>query len=356
MKTVHSEPSKSADNKNYSYSYIGFRERLIGNFDSYYFSEESIIAYEANNAELISYGQVLEYVKTDLLPFFESIFNFNLFDNYEKSKSTQGINLGDSLHKEFIQFIYTEANKIAFVLDGFKKGNKEFFESYTDFENNVIKSIFLYVFQNTRFTGSDKKYLLNADSNKFIKDYLNTILIDIREKPKAICSRLLQLEINRVKTLILKNANFNFLNWYQSELKSALYDLKFIYKSQPNYGLNCSIQKLTKLYLELARYDFIDVDHTPKTDFINVFIKDWYSHDSICVLKMDNPQTKYFLNHFKVHLDSKLTMAAIEKAKNITNNSGYIISSSLSASSSRNKLIGPKREQDLLDAFKGVKG
>lgn len=356
MKSEHAKLSKSTEKPSYSYSYLLLRERLINDLEYSYVGEESIAFTKSDNTEFISYGQVLEYLKSDLLPFFKSIFNFALFENYEKCCNEKGIDLGDSLSKEFIQFLYTVANQIASSLDNFKRGNKELFESYIDLESNVMRNIFLFVFQNVRFTGDARKYLLNAETNRFIKDYLNSVLIEIREKPNSINSRLLQIEINRVHTLVLKNASFNFLDWYQNELESALTDLKFVYKNKPNYGLNCSVQKLTKLYLELKKYDFIEIEHTTQTDFINVFLGDWYSHDSICVLKMDNPQTKCFLKYFKVHLDSKLTMTAIEKAQNISNNSGYIISSSLSASSSRNKIIGPKREEDLLNIFKVLRG
>ncbi|TMM58440.1 hypothetical protein FEE95_03140 [Maribacter algarum] len=345
--------SKTPDNSQYSYAYHELREKLINGSNFRELFQEVREKYNSNGEkELVSYDDVIQYLKEDLLPYFESIFNFNLFDTYVNSNTIHEPSICDALRKEYINFIYDKANDIANSLKEFKQGNKEFYKSFMATQNDFTKSIFLFVFKNSHFTGKDTYYVLNGGSNKFIKEYLTSILIQIREQPTAISSRLIQLEINRVHALLLKNANFNFLNWYLDELKSGLNDLKYVYDSQPNYGLKCSEIALKNLYHKLKREDFVDIDHTTETNFVEVFLKNWYSHESICVLKMDNPQTKYFLDQFKIHIDSKLKLSDIEKAKNITNKSGYINSSSLSASSSRNKFLGPKREEDLVALFK----
>lgn len=357
MKTAHTITSNKTDSSNHSYAYYELKEKLINGSDFYELIQEVREKYKATgNKELISYDDVSKYLKEDLLPFIESIFNFNLFDAYMNSSRIQESSICDTIRVEFVNFINIESNTIVIALNEFKNGHEDLYEAYSDLENSLVRRIFQFVFQNTRFTGGEKKFILNADSNQFIKEYLNTVLVATREKPNAIHFGLLEAEVNRVQTLILKNANFNFLNWYLIELKSALTDLKFIHKSQPNYGLKCSELALRKLYRKLKSEDFIDIDHTTEDNFVEVFLKDWYTHDSICVLKMDNPQTKCFLDQFKVHLNSKLLLSHIEKVKNIANKNGYISSASLSASSSRNKLMGPDHEQYLSNIFKAIKG
>ncbi|MDF4221049.1 hypothetical protein PXC01_05580 [Maribacter sp. M208] len=357
MNITNTQASISPSNLSYSYIYHELRDKLIKGLISYEFyhviGEET---RENDKNEYVSYQEVSKYIKEELLPFIDSIFNYNLFDSYVNTQPVNSLQIVDSIQQGFISLIYNEANEIASSILMFQKGNERFYKEYFGLEEILLTKIFRFIFHNMRFTNVEGNFVFNANSNQFIKEYLNLVLIKVREKPNSTNSGLLEVEINRVQTLILKNANFNFLNWYLSELKSVLTDLKYIHKNQHNYGLSCSVQKLKKLYLELKKYDFIQLEYTTQTDFIDVFLEDWYSHDSICVLKMDNPQTKCFINNFKIHVDSKLSMAAVEKAHNISNNSGYIKSSSLSSSSSRNKLIGPKREHDIMTAFKEIRG
>jgi hypothetical protein len=356
MKTNNTQASISPSNSNYSYIYHELRDKLIKGLISYelyhVISEET---RENDKNEYVSYEEVSKYIKEELLPFIDSIFNYNLFESYVNTQSVNSSHIVDSIQQGFISFIYKEANEIGSSMYIFRKGNERFYEAYFGLEKVFMARIFRFIFHNMRFTSTEGNFVFNADSNQFIKEYLNSVLIEVRDKPNSTNFRLLAVEINRIQKLILKSSNFNFLHWYLSELKSVLTDLKFMCKNQPNYNLSCSVQKLKKLYSELKKYDFIQIEYTTQTDFIDVFLEDWYSHDSICVLKMDNPQTKCFINNFKIHVDSKLSMVAVEKAHNISNNSGYIKSSSLSSSSSRNKLIGPKREHDIMTAFNAVR-
>jgi len=350
MKTLCFKPTK---NLKYSYAYYELLDKFVNSRVLAIPVREGWSKYEEKaHKEWISYKDVDQCLKEDLLPFFESIFNFNLIETYLSSNKICALSIYDTLRTEYIDFIYRKANSITKDLKDFKTGNSEFYQSFLNLENGMSRNICRFVFKNSQFTGKENHYVLNGDSNLFIKEYLNTVLIQTREKPKVISSRLLQLEINRIQVLILKNTSFNFLNWYLTELKSALNDLKFIHDQDLTYGLKCSELRIRKLYRKLKREDFIDIDHTTETNFMEVFLKEWYTHESICILKMDNPQTKYFLDQFKVHIDSYLKISDVAKVKNIANNNGFISSSSLSASSSRNKLIGPKREQDLLLLFK----
>ena len=353
MEAIHIRQLKNINFPNYTYLYDRLKEIIINDAQLHYtVRENQQIFGNKNNLELVSYKDVTMCLKEDLLPFFESIFSYNLFDIYINSNNTNSYDICDILREKYIKFIFGEANVLAKNLIDFKKGDSDFYPLFSTLEKDLIRNILRYVFKSSQFIGKETYYLLHGDSNKFIKEYLTAVLIQIRENPKAVSSRLLQLEINRVQTLILKNANFNFLNWYLNELKSTLKDLKFIYEKQPNYGLNCSEIVLRELYRELKRWDFIEIGHTSETNFVEVFLKDWYSHKSICALKMDNLQTKYFLDQFKVHIDSAIKVSDIEKVKNIVNKNGFISSASLSASFSRSKEIGPKREDDLVAVFR----
>lgn len=353
MEAIHIKSSKNSNNFNYTYLYRQLKETFVNDFRPHETIREDRPVFTCrSNQEYISFEDVLNYVKNDLEPFFKSIFNINIFNRYVNLNNVDETNICSTFRKEYIDFIYKEANTLAKNLNDFKNGHNEFYGLFTNLEKDLTRNLFLFVFRNSHFTGKNTCYFLNGDSNQFIKEYLNSILIQTREKPKNTSSRLLQLEVNRIQVLILKNTRFNFLNWYLTELKCALNDLKFIHDCELTYGLKCSEIKIRKLYRKLKRADFIDIDHTTEINFIEVFLKEWYTHDSICVLKMDNPQTKYFLDQFKVHIDTSLKVSDIAKVKNIANKNGYISSSSLSASSSRNKLIGPKREQDLLLLFK----
>ncbi len=350
MKTLRFKPT---NNLKYSYAYYELWDKFTKSTVNALTAYECWAKYEGKvYKELITHKDVDKCLKEDLLPFFESIFNINLLETYLSSNEICVSSIFDALRTEYIDFIYHEANSIAEDLNDFKNGNLEFYQSFSSLENGYSRSICRFVFKNSQFTGKESNYVLHGGSNLFIKEFLKSILIQIREKPKTVTSRLLQLEFNRIQVLILKNTSFNFLSWYLAELKSALNDLKFVHDQELTYGLKCSEIIIKQLYRKLKRENFIDIDHTTETNFTEVFLKEWYTHDSICVLKMDNPQTKYFLDQFKVHIDASLKVSDIAKVKNIANNNGFISSSSLSASSSRNKLIGPKREEDLLLLFK----
>ena len=345
--------SKTLDTSQYSYAYNELKEKLISGTTSNWIIEEVQPSYnKIVNIDEFTYDDVLKHLKEDLLPFFESIFNVSVFDAFVNSSKDEERSICDTLRQEYINFIHVEVNKIAKYLNDFRRDNQVFYNSFFQLQETLSKRIFKYVFKNSEFNGQSNYYALHGDSNQFLKIYLNEVLIAVRDRPMMISSGHIEFEINRMHKLILKNSNFSCLHWYHSELKSGLADLKFFYKRQSKYGLICSELILRRLYRELERYEFIDIEYTTENDFVKVFLYDWNGHDSVCVLKMDNPQTKYFLDQFKIHIDSKLKLSDIEKAKNITNKSGYINSSSLSASSSRNKFLGPKREDDLVALFK----
>ncbi|MGJ8735394.1 hypothetical protein [Zobellia laminariae] len=348
MEGSHSKLAKNS----HTYLYHQLKEAFVNvdRFRDTIMEEQPLFKY-GNSQERIPFDDVLKSVKNDLEPFFKSIFNINKFSDYVNSNNIHEPSICNALRKEYVYFIYEMTNTIAKDLNDFKKGNHEFYASFSNFEKGMSRNLIHFIFNNSQFTGNDEYYESSSDSNQFIKEYLTSILIETRENPKAISSRLLILEINRVQTMILKNANFNFLHWYLNELKSAMNDLKFVHDTRLNYGLKCSEKLLRNLYRKLKSEDFIDIDHTTETNFIEVFIEDWYTHDSICVLKMDNPQTNYFLNQFKINIDASIKVSDIEKVKNIRNKNGYIRSASLSASSSRNKKIGPKKEAELVTLF-----
>lgn len=196
--------------------------------------------------------------------------------------------------------------------------------------------------------------MLEKDANAFLKEFTRSVLISVREKPLDITPRLVRIEINRIQTLILKNADYNFLSWYLNELKCLSSDLKFIWGPKSNYNLTCTSEQLKNLYAGLVKHEFIDIDVTSEIDFLKVFLEDWYSHNSICALNMDHPQTNHFLQLFNKSTGCKPNLTDIEKVKNIINNNGHIKSSALSAAASRNRYIGPKRDSDLIDAFSKV--
>ncbi|SHJ88180.1 hypothetical protein SAMN04487911_1502 [Arenibacter nanhaiticus] len=336
------------------YLYVIFKGKLLeGGFglDKLSDYKTNYNVYSKSLDSGITNQDISVYLKTDLLPYFHSIFNFDKFNNYiiqdESEQDSQS--LLERLSFEFVSFLSTEANELYFFVKDFTKHSEGIYELISG--NNLIKQTLLFVFQNSVFKGHEKGYQLTAKSNVFLKQYLTKILIELRSNNDYNTQRLVKLEINRIQILRLKDTDFSLLNWYLEELKGVISDLKSISGAKPNYKLGCSNNAIRQLYNRLLKYDFIDVDYTSLKDFETVFFNDWYSHKSICVLKMDNPQTKFFINQFKIHIDKRLTLTDLEKAKNIRNKSGYIICSSINSSSSRNRLIGPKRQDDLAAVF-----
>ena len=109
MKTAHTETSNSTDSSNHSYAYHELKEKLISGTTSNWIIEEVQPSYKKIvNRDEFSYEDVLKHLKEDLLPFFDSIFNVNVFDAFVNSSKDEELSICDTLRKEYINFISTQ--------------------------------------------------------------------------------------------------------------------------------------------------------------------------------------------------------------------------------------------------------
>ena len=117
-----------------------------------------------------------------------------------------------------------------------------------------------------------------------------------------------------------------------------------------NYKVKADRNTLLKIYNNLEKNDFIDIDKTSSKNFIDVFKLDFELHEFIVDLNMDKIQFNYFIKLFDDHLKSNIPLALIEYAGNITTKGKKISASVIYSSASRNKM-GPKRQEILESIF-----
>jgi len=179
-----------------------------------------------------------------------------------------------------------------------------------------------------------------------IKYYFNYYLVNADESEPTTKTSFANLVIETLEDFrILINKQLDQISSKIIRIKkSEKLGVKF-----GNYNLNIADQHLKKLYVELEKYSFVDPLKTTATDFINVLKLDWQDHNSFIYIKLDNPQTKIFIDSIKQFYRVKLSLSQIEFVENIRNKNGIINARSVSASSSRNDKIAPHpKDADLL--------
>lgn len=121
-----------------------------------------------------------------------------------------------------------------------------------------------------------------------------------------------------------------------------------------NYNIKVSDSILKKLYSQLEKYEFIDIEKTSNEDFCKVLKSDWYTHNSLIHLNMDNIQTNFFFKTINEFLSIDIKITSLEKARNIKNKNGFIKSSSIYASTSKSLSL-PKSSDVIINLIKKVK-
>ena len=87
------------------------------------------------------------------------------------------------------------------------------------------------------------------------------------------------------------------LTWTKKFDSSFLPQIKKLtVKPSENFNISISDIQVTQLYNEMARFDLIEQDTTLE-DFKNVILKDWSSHNSKVILKMDGPSCREFYQY-----------------------------------------------------------
>lgn len=231
-----------------------------------------------------------------------------------------------------------------------------FISSHSYWEETIIK----------KKSKSQKEInLISEFQNKFnseLKRLVNLLISSLRLKNEYL---------NKDSIEYFSNAVYGTNENFKSELgkipiieyliKKLEYDFIYhekvlVFSSNENCNYNISIKKtgLLELYKLLEINEFINSEKTTQNDFINVLLNNWFSHQSIIYLQMDHYRTKLFLDEINI----KYTQA--EKAKNISNNKGFIKGSILSSSASKSKVLfrpEDKLELDkiLINSIKKVK-
>lgn len=72
-------------------------------------------------------------------------------------------------------------------------------------------------------------------------------------------------------------------------------------KKQDNFNISITKNQLQKLYNGFVQYDMIHSEQTNLDDFIDVFLKDWHTHNSKIFFKLDAPSCREFYELFKLN-------------------------------------------------------
>ncbi|MFH4968296.1 hypothetical protein V8G61_08840 [Gaetbulibacter sp. M240] len=123
-----------------------------------------------------------------------------------------------------------------------------------------------------------------------------------------------------------------------------------------NFNISVKEEKLKRIYRELERCEFINLNEICENGFLKVFKCDWDSHEEILNLNMDNLQFYCFVDCLNKFFNIKIPFTTIEISKKIKNKNGFINAKSIYASKSRGQML-PKDEDlitnSLLSAKKG---
>jgi hypothetical protein len=116
----------------------------------------------------------------------------------------------------------------------------------------------------------------------------------------------------------------NYLEKLQSQINERLTVLTKSKIGNRNYQINIDRGDLRKLYHGLEKLMFIDQNKTSLNQFIEVFEKDWKSHNSIIYFEMDNILFKYFIEFLDIFFNCKIQLSSIEYSAKIENKNGLI--------------------------------
>lgn len=193
------------------------------------------------------------------------------------------------------------------------------------------------------------KFEIQKTKNESLTYFENTVLGTL-DSPSSNFERISIFKF-LIKGLELK---IEFLNKYSKILDSQIEKYNHEKDQNNSYSISTPIKTIEKLYKELSLADFINESKTSLVHFINVLTKSWDSHTSKIYLEMDHLQTKLLIDSIKEILNIKISYSDIEKAKNITNNNGYIKAPSLYSSASKSFSL-PKKSELILNLIKKVK-
>ncbi|MFV8344190.1 hypothetical protein [Flavobacterium sp. XS2P39] len=116
----------------------------------------------------------------------------------------------------------------------------------------------------------------------------------------------------------------NYLEKLQSQINERLTVLTKSKNGNRNYQINIDSGDLRKLYHGLEKFMFIDQNKTSLNQFIEVFEKDWESHNSIIYFEMDNILFNYFIDFLDKFFNLKIQLSSIEHSEKIENKNGLI--------------------------------
>lgn len=222
---------------------------------------------------------------------------------------------------------------------------------FTEIENNLnckkkLKKLFNYYLNTKEYPKEVLKTKLLCLKDFTSKSDLSHELSIINLNLESYINNEKNKNLNKIKHLFFELINFekeknNYINQIDNKINS------FSKAKTGNYLISVPDDMLRKLYRELEKVDFIELDRTSEKEFIEVLKADWENHKSIIYFKMDNIQFNYFIKRFEQEFDTKIQMTSIEYAGNIENKNGKIIADSVYASNSKGKM-GAKKS-DLID-------
>lgn len=180
-----------------------------------------------------------------------------------------------------------------------------------DFSKYLLLACFGYVYLRSLipYVGFFARYMFNEPTNwnKYI------------EKPRLVFYGIGLLLMHSSYSTIMEYASdpssfFYISNWvvffggivlsqitWTEKFKNVFIPkIKAQLKKQHNFNVSATKDQLKELYNGLVNYDMIIAERTKKEDFLNVFTKDWNSHDSRICFKLDAPSCREFYELFKV--------------------------------------------------------
>ena len=237
--------------------------------------------------------------------------------------------------------VFIKTSFYPFIKEGFSHFTKTLDKSHIEIDEYFPRSNF-----NT--SDNEKDYFLVFNCKKDLRNlvhyYLNT-----KEYPReTLTAKLLVLKESILKYFIdplaiilltfksrLQKSDklFNENTVYLKDLINELEDIEekyqnyineidakinsFSRKKIGNYLIDINNEFLNKIYKELCKYDYIDIDRTSKEDFIKVLKDDWKDHNSIIHFKITNIEFRHIINCFNKYFNVNILYTFIEIADNI---------------------------------------
>ncbi|WP_299002179.1 hypothetical protein [uncultured Tenacibaculum sp.] len=174
-------------------------------------------------------------------------------------------------------------------------------------------------------------------------EYFNDAIYGTNENPIA--------EFNRISVIefLIKALEYNL---FKRKKLEATFGGKT--ENINNYNIKVSNSILEKLYSQLEKHQFIDIEKTSNEDFCKVLKSEWHTHYSLIHLNMDNIQTNLLFKTINEFLSIDIKITSLEKARNIRNKNGFIKSKSIYTSVSKSHSL-PKNSDVIIDLIKKVK-